>query len=83
MALRFEWDAHKADANLAKHGVSFEEATIVFRDPFSATISDPDHSETEFRFVDLGLSSRGRLRGIVRRASRVYQDHQCSPGDRP
>lgn len=61
MALRFEWDAHKADANLAKHGVSFEEATTVFRDAFSITISDPDHSETEFRFVDLGLSSRGRL----------------------
>ena len=41
MGLRFEWDAEKALANLTKHGVSFEEATTVFADPFSLTISDP------------------------------------------
>ena len=61
MALRFEWDPRKATANLKKHGVSFHEASSIFRDPLSITISDPDHSDSEERFVDLGLSHRGRL----------------------
>lgn len=30
MEYRFEWDRTKARANLAKHGVSFEEAATVF-----------------------------------------------------
>jgi uncharacterized DUF497 family protein len=59
--MRFYWDAKKAAANLRKHGVSFEEASTVFRDPFSATGSDPDHSVEEHRFVTFGNSSRGRL----------------------
>lgn len=32
-SLRFEWDPRKAAANLARHGVSFEEALTVFSDP--------------------------------------------------
>jgi uncharacterized DUF497 family protein len=32
MAYRFEWDEKKAQSNLSKHGVSFEEATTVFDD---------------------------------------------------
>ena len=61
MGYRFEWDQQKAAANLQKHGVSFQEATTIFGDPSSVTIADPDHSDTEVRFVDLGLSHRGRL----------------------
>jgi uncharacterized DUF497 family protein len=57
----FEWDAAKARQNLEKHGVGFEEATTIFSDPLSRTISDPDHSEEEERFILLGLSQRGRL----------------------
>ena len=33
--MRFEWDPAKAADNLAKHGVSFEEAATVFRDGLS------------------------------------------------
>ncbi len=61
MALEFEWDPAKAALNLKDHGVSFDEATSVFRDPLSITIADPDHSYAEDRFVDLGMSHRGRL----------------------
>ena len=61
MGYIFEWDPGKAAANLKKHRVSFHEATSIFGDPFSVTISDPDHSDSEARFVDLGLSHRGRL----------------------
>jgi uncharacterized protein len=61
MGLRFEWDNRKAESNLRAHGVSFREATTVFGDSLSITISDPDHSTAEMRFVDIGLSHRGRL----------------------
>jgi uncharacterized DUF497 family protein len=61
MPLRFEWDNRKADSNLIAHGVSFREATTVFADPLSITISDPDHSMAEMRFIDIGLSHRARL----------------------
>ena len=56
MALRFEWDKRKAESNLRAHGVSFREATTVFADPLAITISDPDHSSAEMRFLDMGLS---------------------------
>ena len=49
----------QAEWNLRVHGVSFREATTVFADPLSITISDPDHSTTEMRFVDIGLSTSG------------------------
>ena len=61
MALSFEWDKRKAESNLRAHGVSFGEATTVFGDPLSITISDPDHSSVETRFLDIGLSCFGRL----------------------
>lgn len=61
MALRFEWDQREAESNLRAHGVSFREASTIFSDPLSLTISDPDHSTTETRFVDIGLSHLERL----------------------
>ncbi|HEV7474991.1 MAG TPA: BrnT family toxin [Pyrinomonadaceae bacterium] len=59
--MKFLWDARKARLNSAKHGVSFEEATTAFRDPFSVTAADPDHSLLERRFLTFRLSSKGRL----------------------
>lgn len=62
MALEFEWDPAKADQNLKDHDeVSFDEATTVLRDTLSITIADPDHSDSEDRFIDVGMSHRGRL----------------------
>jgi uncharacterized DUF497 family protein len=63
--LNFEWDANKARLNLAKHGVHFEEAATVFGDPFSVTIFDPAHSQTEDRFVILGRSHLDKLLVVV------------------
>jgi uncharacterized protein len=57
----FEWDDEKAKSNVKKHGVSFEEAATIFNDPKIATISDPDHSEDEERYVSLGMSVIMRL----------------------
>jgi uncharacterized DUF497 family protein len=59
--MRFEWDDRKAVSNLKKHGVSFEEASTIFRDPLSATGADPDHSFGEQRWVTFGVSDAGRL----------------------
>jgi len=57
----FEWNPEKAKANLAKHNVSFEEASTVFGDPLSDTFDDPDHSIEEQRFIIIGHSENGRL----------------------
>ena len=61
MELTFEWDEDKDLSNRRKHGVSFDEAKTVFNDPFSITIADVQHSDDEDRYVDIGLSARGRL----------------------
>lgn len=61
----FEWDPSKAQSNLRKHRVSFEEALSAFRDPLSLTMSDPDHSDTEDRLLLIGHSDRQRLLVVV------------------
>ena len=40
MEMIFEWDAQKASVNYKKHGILFEEATLVFDDPFAISIQD-------------------------------------------
>ena len=57
----FEWDPQNNRLNLAKHGVSFEEATSVFGDPLSRTFDDPDHSDGEERFIVIGYSNKNRV----------------------
>ena len=61
--VEFEWDQRKAQLNLKKHGVSFEEAAEVFFDPFH------QHGEASTRAEDrefiLGYSSRQRLLLVV------------------
>lgn len=61
----FEWDDEKAQSNLKKHGVSFDEAATIFNDPRLATISDPDHSEDEERYVSVGMSVIMRLLSVI------------------
>ena len=63
--LTFEWDPQKSKSNLEKHGVSFEEASTVFRDPLSLTIDDPLHSTGEVRMVQIGISHKDRLLVVV------------------
>jgi uncharacterized DUF497 family protein len=65
MALRFSWDPRKAASNLKDHEVSFEEAVTAFGDPLSITIPDPKHSESEERFVLVGLSANSRLLVVI------------------
>ena len=62
---QFEWDYQKAERNMQKHGVSFDEAVSVFSDPMALTFLDSDHSETEDRSRTYDLSSKGRLIIVV------------------
>jgi len=56
--IQFIWDEHKHQTNQKKHGVSFEEAKSVFFDEYARLLADPDHSETEERYLLLGMSIR-------------------------
>ncbi len=61
----FEWDAAKAAGNRRKHGVSFDLAAAVFRDPLMISISDEEHSETEERWITLGQAENSKLLLVV------------------
>lgn len=56
MSQQFEWDPVKANLNLAKHRISFQEASTVFDDPLFITFLDEEHSTDEERYITLGLS---------------------------
>ncbi|HEX4481108.1 MAG TPA: BrnT family toxin [Rudaea sp.] len=59
--IEFRWDKSKADANLRKHGVSFEEARTVFFDDLAVQFFDDEHSADEERFLLLGMSNTAQL----------------------
>ncbi len=61
MELTYEWDETKAKENLKRHRISFEEAKSVYNDPHLWTFPDPDHSDIEQRYINIGYSSRGRV----------------------
>ena len=63
--LRFEWDELKNKRNRSKHGIWFEEAQSVFDDPAARVFHDPEHSESEERFLILGVSSAARVLVVV------------------
>ena len=84
--MRFEWDPAKVTTNLAKRGVSFREATTVFRDPLSVTGQDPDHSFDEERLVIFGVSTSGRLLIVAHTERgdtiRIFSARSAIPGER-
>ena len=57
----FEWDPKKARTNVEKHGGAFEDAVSVFGHPCTLNMYDSGHSESEDRWVTLGISRSGRL----------------------
>jgi uncharacterized DUF497 family protein len=65
MAIAFEWDPQKAIANKRNHGVTFDEATTAFGDPFGMVVDDPRHSVGEIRMALLGYSQANRLLAVM------------------
>ena len=61
MASEVGWDPAKANRNIGKHGVTFEEASTVFDDPLLITVIDAEHSIGEDRYITIGRSHQDRL----------------------
>jgi uncharacterized protein len=82
----FEWDPRKARQNRRKHRVSFQEAITVFGDPLAATYPDPDHSETEHRFITVGISNGNRVLLVIHADGseniRIISARQATPRER-
>ena len=62
---RYTWDPEKAWINLAKHGVSFEEAETVADSVFARWFPDQAHSDDEERSWVIGPSVLGTLLLVV------------------
>jgi len=83
----FEWDPEKAASNVAKHGVTFEEAQTVFQDDLFVAFEDPDHSQGESRLIILGQSTtRSRLLVVAyterRKAIRLISAREATRKER-
>ncbi|MBX2997754.1 MAG: BrnT family toxin [Caldilineaceae bacterium] len=61
----FGWDEVKAEQNVRKHRVSFEEAVTIFSDPYLITFPDDEHSDVEDRFISIGQSDNGPILLVV------------------
>ena len=64
MVLRFEWHPQKAARNLARHGVSFEEAATVFGDPLGRIAGDPRHRIETFKQAERKPKAKGEQAGL-------------------
>ena len=60
-SIKFEWDNNKAQVNIKKHGISFNEASTVFLDEDAILFDDPEHSMEEERFMLLGMSNQAKM----------------------
>lgn len=52
--MEFQWDPEKEKKNIRKHGLDFETAAMVFRDPLRMVLYDELHSITEDRYITIG-----------------------------
>jgi len=55
----FEWDLGKAKTNVRKHGISLERATEVFLDPLAISTVDQEHTDSDSRWITIGLDKQG------------------------
>ncbi len=59
--MEFQWDLQKNQANIEKHGLSFEEASELFKMPENLVLEEYDfeHSLAEDRIISIGPIARG------------------------
>ena len=74
MYYRFDWDPAKEAKNIRKHKVAFRQAATVFRDPNQLSIYDEEHSESEDRWVTIGIGSDGTLLVVVHAFKQAGED---------
>ncbi len=75
MRIDFEWDPAKAASNAAKHGVTFEQALTLFRDPLVLSMLDRDSGANEERWITLGETVAGQLLVVVH----TWNDNDIEP----
>jgi uncharacterized DUF497 family protein len=63
--MKFEWDKTKEKNNIQKHGITFEQASYVFADPFALNKFDEEHSNYEDRWIILGKSLNQTLLLVI------------------
>jgi uncharacterized DUF497 family protein len=89
--ISFEWDEDKNKLNQQRHGIRFEDAKFVFHDPCRMILPDLYHSETEERWLAIGIVNKmlfvvftERSENIIRLISariatkaeeKLYNDH--------
>ncbi|NJO37162.1 MAG: BrnT family toxin [Rhizobiales bacterium] len=81
----FEWDDEKAAHNAEKHGVTFEEARPVFRDPFAIELLDDREDYGEDRFILIGMSATGVLVVVYvdrQERNRIISARKAEPNER-
>ena len=59
--MKFEWDNKKNRVNTRRHGVTFEEASEIFNDPFHISVLDKRFDYLEERWITVGLTGKGRI----------------------
>ncbi len=62
--MNFEWDRDKSEANLKKHGISFDEAKHIFDGP-TLSRSDDRQDTGENRDISLGALSPDAVLAVV------------------
>jgi uncharacterized DUF497 family protein len=65
--IRFEWDDEKAESNFRKHGITFEEAVLVFKDPLAKVIKKQIENDEE-RLQIVGMAKNFFLLLVVHTA---------------
>ena len=84
--MKFEWDPRKAEINLRKHEVSFDEAASVFLHRLALSGPDPEHSVGESRYITFGMSRLGRLLAVSHsyrpEAIRIINARRMTRGER-
>ena len=72
---RFEWDFNKAKTNLSKHKISFEDATSVFKDKRAISLFDEKHSDSEERWITIGMDSITRTLVVIHTFISIDKEH--------
>lgn len=75
--MQFEWNKKKAEANLKKHGTTFDEASTVFSDPLARIFDDEDHSAEEAR------DKRPEMSGRIMKKTRTAKNQSAPDEMRP
>jgi uncharacterized protein len=75
MRLEFDWDPEKAQSNITKHDIAFEDAMSVFTDPLAMSRLDVYTSATEERWITVGLGGQSNLLLVVHTYIEVSSDH--------